>query len=142
MDTYIIYEGMSEKDYMKAYHSFLINNGIWIFQIKGVLCELYSYFDQAYIGGGFGVSVHSLLEPYLSGCQVVCGPKVSRSSEYLWISENSNDSIRVANDYSQIWDELNALPKQENNGDNLSLTKKKEYDHILTLLLGEEAHVK
>lgn len=120
MDTYIIYDGMSEKEYFDSFHRFSQNNGIWIFQIKGVLCELYSYFDQAYIGGGFGASVHSLLEPYLSGCQVVCGPKVQRSSEYLWIKENAANSIRITNRMENTWDELNALPKS-------LLRKKSEY---------------
>ncbi len=53
-----------------------------VLALKGVLCELYSYFGRAYVGGGFCVSVHSLLEPYLAGCQLASGPKVSRSTEY------------------------------------------------------------
>lgn len=135
MDTYIIYEGMSEKQYMENYHRFIENNGIWIFQIKGVLCELYSYFDQAYIGGGFGVSVHSLLEPYLSGCQVVCGPKIHRSSEYLWIKENDKASIRIAAKMENTWDELNALPKvkYQKESERISSHHKDTLDYQVTL---------
>ena len=50
---------------------------------KGVLCELYSDFGKAYVGGGFGVSVHSLLEPLVAGSEAIsCGPKHFRSTEF------------------------------------------------------------
>ena len=50
---------------------------------KGVLCELYSDFGMAYVGGGFGVSVHSLLEPLVAGSEhLSCGPVNHRSTEY------------------------------------------------------------
>lgn len=54
---------------------------------KGVLCELYTEFDFAYIGGGFGKSIHSVMEPFLAGCQVFTGPKVDRSTEFELIQE-------------------------------------------------------
>lgn len=54
-----------------------------VIHLKGVLCELYHYFGYSYVGGGHGVSVHSLLEPYVSGSQfIACGPKVERSTEF------------------------------------------------------------
>lgn len=50
---------------------------------KGILCELYSDFGFAYVGGGFGVSVHSILEPLVSGSQhISCGPVNHRSTEF------------------------------------------------------------
>lgn len=50
---------------------------------KGVLCELYSDFSYAYVGGGFGVSIHSVLEPLMAGSQSIsCGPLHHRSTEY------------------------------------------------------------
>jgi 3-deoxy-D-manno-octulosonic-acid transferase len=50
---------------------------------KGVLCELYADFGKAYVGGGFGHSVHSLLEPLVAGTEsICCGPKHFRSTEY------------------------------------------------------------
>lgn len=62
-------------------------NYFYILNFQGILCELYSYFKYAYVGGGFGESVHSLLEPYLAGNYVFCGPKVHRSTEYNYIKE-------------------------------------------------------
>lgn len=50
---------------------------------KGVLCELYADFGKAYVGGGFGVSVHSLLEPLVAGSEhIACGPVNHRSTEF------------------------------------------------------------
>jgi 3-deoxy-D-manno-octulosonic-acid transferase len=40
----------------------------------GLLVELYSHADRAIVGGGFGKSIHSTLEPAISGIPVACGP--------------------------------------------------------------------
>lgn len=59
------------------------NAPILILNKKGVLCELYSDFTHAYVGGGFGVSVHSLLEPLVGGVSnISCGPVNHRSTEF------------------------------------------------------------
>lgn len=56
---------------------------VLILNKKGVLCELYSDFDYAYVGGGFGVSVHSILEPLVNGVgSISCGPVNHRSTEF------------------------------------------------------------
>ncbi|MDA8793247.1 hypothetical protein N9N67_08375 [Bacteriovoracaceae bacterium] len=54
---------------------------IILLNMRGVLCELYQSFTFAYVGGGFGYSVHSILEPYLAGCLTFYGPKNDRSTE-------------------------------------------------------------
>lgn len=71
------------------------NVDILILNLKGVLCELYSYFGHAYVGGGFGISVHSLMEAFLSGASVLCGPKVNRSTEYDLISQSHPDHLQI-----------------------------------------------
>jgi 3-deoxy-D-manno-octulosonic-acid transferase len=40
----------------------------------GILVELYQFADWAFVGGGFGKGVHSLLEPASYGIPVACGP--------------------------------------------------------------------
>lgn len=47
----------------------------------GLLVELYRNADVAYVGGGFGAGVHSLIEPAVQGAAVVCGPNFSRSPD-------------------------------------------------------------
>lgn len=41
----------------------------------GILSELYSFADLAYVGGGFGAGVHSTIEPALPGLPVSAGPR-------------------------------------------------------------------
>jgi 3-deoxy-D-manno-octulosonic-acid transferase len=41
----------------------------------GVLLDLYSHAAWAYVGGGFGVSMHSTIEPALLGVPIACGPE-------------------------------------------------------------------
>lgn len=71
--------------------------GIVILNMSGVLCELYTKFKSAYVGGGYARSIHSVLEPYLSGARVFCGPKIERSTEYDYILELSPDEIHLLN---------------------------------------------
>lgn len=50
---------------------------------KGILCEMYADFPHAYVGGGFEGSIHSVLEPLVSGdALIACGPFHHRSTEY------------------------------------------------------------
>ena len=66
-------------DVLKDYKD---NKGVILCMIPGLLCELYPYFSKAYIGGGFGKGIHSVLEPFMGGCQMIVGPNVKRSTEY------------------------------------------------------------
>ncbi|MGZ3790227.1 MAG: hypothetical protein ACXVLQ_16970 [Bacteriovorax sp.] len=72
-------------------------SGIVLLNLSGVLCELYTKFESAYVGGGFARSIHSVLEPYLSGARVFCGPKIHRSTEYDFIHELSPLEIHLLN---------------------------------------------
>ncbi len=47
----------------------------------GKLLQLYAAADAAYVGGGFGVGVHSLAEPAGFGIPVACGPAIERSRD-------------------------------------------------------------
>ncbi len=70
-------------------------NSILLFDIKGVLCELYRYFDIALVGGGFQRNAHSLLEPFVGGAKVITGPRVEKSSEYDFIHSYNSNAIKV-----------------------------------------------
>ncbi len=71
--------------------------GIVLLNRSGVLCELYTRFHSAYVGGGYARSIHSVLEPYLSGARVYCGPKIHRSAEYDFIRDLSPHEIDLLN---------------------------------------------
>lgn len=47
----------------------------------GMLSSIYKYADFAYIGGGFGKSIHNIQEAVTYGCPVIVGPQHKRFSE-------------------------------------------------------------
>jgi 3-deoxy-D-manno-octulosonic-acid transferase len=47
----------------------------------GLLARLYQHGDVAYVGGGFGDGIHSLLEPAAWGLPVIFGPRHTRFPE-------------------------------------------------------------
>lgn len=47
----------------------------------GALLSLYAIGTAAYIGGGFGAGVHSVLEPAGYGIPLACGPRIERSRD-------------------------------------------------------------
>jgi len=83
----------TEEELSKMITDSQTQQGVWLLNVKGILCELYSYFDFAYVGGGFGTSIHSVLEPFIAGAVVFCGPKVGRSTEYSLIKESNPDRL-------------------------------------------------
>jgi 3-deoxy-D-manno-octulosonic-acid transferase len=89
-----------------------------LINMKGILCELYSDFSHAYVGGGLEGSIHSVLEPIVAGSRLVsCGPRHHRSTEYdfgmdlgvitevktpeqfeLWLNSDSRNQDRASID--------------------------------------------
>ncbi|MBC8320091.1 MAG: 3-deoxy-D-manno-octulosonic acid transferase [Bacteroidetes bacterium] len=54
----------------------------------GMLSMLYRYADIAFIGGGFGVGIHNLLEATTYGVPVIFGPNYKRFHEAVELKEN------------------------------------------------------
>jgi 3-deoxy-D-manno-octulosonic-acid transferase len=54
---------------------------VWLVNCTGMLADLYRVGQVAYVGGGFGKGVHSVLEPLAAGLPVVCGPHIGVSNE-------------------------------------------------------------
>lgn len=59
----------------------------------GLLSSLYQYGDVAYIGGGFGVGIHNILEAATFGLPVLFGPNYHKFKE-------ANDLISMGGAYS------------------------------------------
>jgi 3-deoxy-D-manno-octulosonic-acid transferase len=68
---------------------------VTILNMSGVLCELYSCFRNAYVGGGHERSIHSVFEPFFCNNQVYMGPKIHRSTEYDLLAEIAPHEIHV-----------------------------------------------
>jgi len=79
------------------------HHSVIISLIPGALCEAYTLVDHTFVGGGHGRSVHSLLEPWLSGSEVYCGPKTHRSTEFDLINSKRPDMLHIVEDPSLLY---------------------------------------
>ena len=107
MTNFIVKSGCTFS-YIKTIDDFTNFNvdQIGIVLVKGLLCEMYPYFSHAIIGGGFGVSVHSVLEPMMAETITFCGPNVRRSTEVENFQLNYPQNIFVANTIPKLAQEL------------------------------------
>lgn len=67
--------------YSKASIENLKNANCLLIDNFGLLSSLYQYADIAYIGGGFGVGIHNVLEAAVYGVPVVFGPNYEKFRE-------------------------------------------------------------
>ncbi len=73
----------------------------------GLLIKLYKYADIAFIGGGFGRSIHNILEPAVYGLPIIIGPNYSKFSEAKKLVENGGVfSIKKYSEFRSILSEL------------------------------------
>lgn len=69
------------------------NATLMIIDCVGILSGVYAYGDIAYIGGGFGVGIHNILEAATWGLPVIFGPKYQKFAEAV-------DLIKLGGAYS------------------------------------------
>ena len=86
----------------------------------GVLLEAYTFFGTAFVGGGHGRSIHSVLEPFLAGCNVFCGQKTHRSTEYDLVADISPSSIFVVYELGMFATILNKKSEVSDQSGNFS----------------------
>lgn len=94
-----------------------------IFKMKGLLCEYYSLFNVAYVGGGHGRSIHSILEPFLAGPVLFCGPGTHRSTEFLVVKDTVPNEIVVVEKLELFYQTLIQYAGVVNFDKRLSLIK-------------------
>lgn len=56
---------------------------VLIIDTIGMLSQLYQYGHFAYVGGGFGSSIHNIQEPIAFGCPVIIGPHYKKFNEAI-----------------------------------------------------------
>ena len=99
-----------DKPYFKfseASASDVENASVMIIDNIGILSSLYAYGEIAYIGGGFGVGIHNILEPASFGIPVVFGPKYHKFQEAQdLVKENGAYSIKS---YEELMNRLNTF---------------------------------
>ncbi len=85
---------------------------IVILKVKGILCELYADFKFALVGGGWS-SVHSVMEPFMAGCCVFCGPRVERSSETEFLLSYDQNSVNILEQKHEFLEKIFSQPARK-----------------------------
>ena len=67
--------------FSKADNSNILSTNILVIDSIGILSHLYQYASVAYIGGGFGVGIHNILEAATFGNPVIFGPNYKKFQE-------------------------------------------------------------
>ncbi len=83
----------------------IVNNMVLVIDSIGILSSLYQYGDIAYIGGGFGVGIHNILEAATYGIPVVFGPNYTKFDEACnLIAEGGAFSINSYKELGSIFE--------------------------------------
>jgi 3-deoxy-D-manno-octulosonic-acid transferase len=77
----------------------------------GILASLYRYAFISFVGGGFGVGIHNILEPATFGVPMIFGPNYERSKEARdLIREGGAISIKSEEDFHTAVGRLTDVP--------------------------------
>ena len=78
----------------------------------GLLSSIYRYGQVAYVGGGFGVGIHNVVEAAVWGMPVFFGPNNQRFREAQELKQNGGGiEINSYDDFARCMDELAANPE-------------------------------
>lgn len=69
----------------------------------GALLSLYALADAAYVGGGFGTGVHSVLEPAGYGIPLACGPHIDRSRDAVALRQQGACTVLRSQHEADRW---------------------------------------
>ena len=93
--------------YSKANEQNVKNADCLIIDGFGLLSSIYRYGEIAYVGGGFGVGIHNILEAAVYGIPVIFGPKYHKFMEAKQLlEENGAFSIKNYEELSQLLDKM------------------------------------
>ncbi len=85
--------------FSKIDNSPIENYDVLIIDSIGILSSLYQYGNLAYIGGGFGVGIHNILEAATFGLPIIFGPNYTKFKEAVdLVDEKGAFSIHNFND--------------------------------------------
>lgn len=77
---------------------------VMIIDTIGLLASIYRYAHIAYVGGGFGVSVHNILEAAVYGIPVIFGPHYQKAQEAIdLIAEHACFVVNNTSDLLKVW---------------------------------------
>ena len=83
---------------------------VLIINCFGLLSSIYHYGDVAYVGGGFGVGIHNLLEAAVWDVPVFFGPNNQKFQEAQGLKKSGGFEIHDYEDFAQMMDRFAAEP--------------------------------
>lgn len=91
--------------YTRATETNVAEAGCLIVDCYGLLSSIYRYGEISYVGGGFGVGIHNVLEAAVYGIPVVFGPnnKKFREARHL-LQQKGGFEINGYEDFEQLMD--------------------------------------
>jgi 3-deoxy-D-manno-octulosonic-acid transferase len=91
---------------------------ILIIDSIGILSSLYRYGTISYIGGGFGVGIHNILEAAVFGLPVIFGPHFEKFREAVVLKKEGG--AYMIQDYQQLKEVLHNLTSNRDQLENAS----------------------
>ena len=83
------------------------SNNVLIIDSIGILSNIYQYGKLAYIGGGFGVGIHNILEAVAFGLPIIFGPNHQKFNEAKELI-NQKGAISISN-YKELNSAINVF---------------------------------
>ena len=74
----------------------------------GLLSSIYRYADVAYVGGGFGVGIHNLLEAAVWDVPVIFGPNNQKFQEVQGLKKSGGFEIHDYDEFAALMDRFTA----------------------------------
>ena len=91
---------------LTSHPSPLTSYDVLIIDCFGLLSSIYRYGDVAYVGGGFGVGIHNLLEAAVWSVPVFFGPNNQKFQEAQGLKKNGGMEITDYESFAQQMDRL------------------------------------
>jgi 3-deoxy-D-manno-octulosonic-acid transferase len=101
----------AEKSQISDINSQLHDANVLIIDCFGLLSSIYHYGDVAYVGGGFGVGIHNLLEAAVWDVPVFFGPNNQKFQEAQGLKQCGGFEISNYEDFARQMDRFAADPK-------------------------------
>ena len=89
---------------LTSHPSFLTSSDVLIIDCFGLLSSIYHYGDVAYVGGGFGVGIHNLLEAAVWEVPVFFGPNNQKFQEAQGLKQSGGFEISNYEDFARQMD--------------------------------------
>ena len=83
---------------------------VLIINCFGLLSSIYHYGHVAYVGGGFGVGIHNLLEAAVWDVPVFFGPNNQKFQEAQGLKKSGGFEIHGYDDFAQLMDRFSTEP--------------------------------